>query len=385
MRIPGVSLHTVMHALLATAVVLGVGCDREKTSPHRSDSGTRSSPHDGGDASTSDAGGSGRDAASNAIDPGPKCGDKPSQLVDFNAIPNAFGSYAVPLVVDATNIYFVFGDALMSVPLRGGTVVTLSALETVPDVVLPDVEPIVTTTRVIVSFVSQDGTNDQIAAVPLEGGSATVLTIAKGGIWGMAADKRNVYFVDENGLQSIPLNGGHVRLLTDQVAVPHVGGFFGGALAIAGSHLIVSEGNDREAIVSVPIEGGPPTTLATGQPNASFPTPCGADICWWTGATPAGVAGTPGPGMIARLDPSGKLTTIPGAPFFPWSLSFDGDDFFETVGCDICEGTLLRIPGAGGSPIRMGAGGFAAVDETCAYWSTTDGIFSAIKSYRAKE
>jgi hypothetical protein len=32
----------------------------------------------------------------------------------------------------------------------------------------------------------------------------------------------------------------------------------------------------------------------------------------------------------------------------------------------------------------MGAGSFAAVDDTCAYWSTHDGIFSVIKSYRPK-
>jgi hypothetical protein len=29
----------------------------------------------------------------------------------------------------------------------------------------------------------------------------------------------------------------------------------------------------------------------------------------------------------------------------------------------------------------MGSGSYVAVDGTCAYWSTTDGISSAIKSY----
>lgn len=318
---------------------------------------------------------------------GPKCGDAPSQLVDFPALaaqmPSSPGVSAVALAVDATNIYFVFNDFLMSVRIRGGTVSTLSELEKDKSLVLQDVEPIVVSTRVIVHFATKDGA-EQIVAIPIEGGSATTLTVATGRIGGMAADEQNVYFVDEDGLKSISMSGGDARILTDEVAVPHVGGFYGGALAVAGQKLIVTEGNDREALVSVPIDGGSPTTLATGQPNASFPMSCGADICWWSGATPDGVAGTPGPGMIARLDPSGDLKTLPGAPFFPWSLSFDGVDFFETVGCDICDGTLLRIPSAGGSVVRMGAGGFASVDDTCAYWSTRDGIFSAIKSYRAE-
>ena len=314
---------------------------------------------------------------------GPKCGDTPSQLIDFSAIPSEWGMSAVPLAVDSANIYFVFGHSLMSVPIRGGTVATLSMLETVPSLVLQDIEPIVTT-RVILHFMTKDGLNEQIVSIPIEGGDAKVLTVATGDIGGMAADEQNVYFVDEDGVKSIAMSGGDARILTDQLAVPHVGGFFGSALAVAGQNLIVSEGRDREALVSVPIDGGPPTTLATGQPNASFPMSCGADICWWSGVTPAGVAGTPGPGMIARLDPSGNLTTLPGAPFFPWSLSFDGVDFFETVGCDICDGTLLRIPSAGGSVVQMGAGSFAAVDETCAYWSTSAGIFSATKSYRVQ-
>jgi hypothetical protein len=324
------------------------------------------------------------DAATSKPKPaGPKCGDTPSQLVDFSAIPNDLGRSGVPLAVDATNIYFVFGHALMSVPIRGGTVATLSVLDALPNLVLADIEPIART-RVILHFVTKDGTNEQIVSIPIEGGDAEVLAVATGDIWGMAADEQNVYFVDEDGLKTIPISGGDARILTDQVAVPHVGGFYGGALAVAGQKLIVTEGRDREALVSVPVDGGPPTTLATGQPNASFPMPCGADICWWSGETPDGVAGTPGPGTIARLDPSGDVMTLPGAPFFPWSLSFDGVDFFETVGCDICDGTLLRIPSAGGPVVQMGEASYAAVDDTCAYWSTRDGIFSVIKSYRAK-
>jgi hypothetical protein len=65
------------------------------------------------------------------------------------------------------------------------------------------------------------------------------------------------------------------------------------------------------------------------------------------------------------------------------SLVFDGTDFFETVGCDLCDGTLLRIPAAGGPSVTVGVGSFVAVDDSCAYWSVLAGIFSARKSYVA--
>jgi hypothetical protein len=378
------SRRWTVHVLLLTSSVLIAACDAHGGAS-AADAGT--SVHK--KTESADAGSSARAITPKATDLGPKCSDKPSKLVDFPALaaqtPGALVS-AVPLAIDATNIYFEFNHLLMSVPIRGGTVTTLSKLDTDPNLVLVDVEPIVGTTRVIVHFPMKDSTNDQIVSVPIDGGSATTLTVATGSIWGMAADEHNVYFVDEDGVKSIPANGGDVRILTDKFAVPHVGGFYGNALAVAGPNLIVSEGHDKQALESVPIDGGAPTTLATGQPNASFPMSCGADICWWSGEAPVGAAVAPGqamrlPAWIARLDPSGKLTTIHGAPFFPWSLTFDGADFFETVGCDICDGTLLRIPSAGGSVVQMGAGGFATVDETCAYWSTHQGIFSAIKSY----
>jgi hypothetical protein len=101
------------------------------------------------------------------------------------------------------------------------------------------------------------------------------------------------------------------------------------------------------------------------------------------GATPNGVAGTSGPGAIERLNAGGKLTALAGAPYLPWSLVFDGSNFFETVACDICDGEMWRIPADGGPAVAMGSGSFVAVDDSCAYWSVLASIFSASKSYVA--
>ncbi|MGO9837285.1 MAG: hypothetical protein ACLP1X_24085, partial [Polyangiaceae bacterium] len=131
------------------------------------------------------------------------------------------------------------------------------------------------------------------------------------------------------------------------------------------------------------------TTLATQQSSASFPLACGTDVCWWTGAAPNPMVDD-GPGEIARLDANGHLTTIPGAPSFPWALAFDGTNFFEAVGCDVCPGTIVRVP-VSGTPATMNSGGFVAVDDECAYFSTIQlfppvaggsdmGIFSVSKA-----
>ncbi|MGO9834728.1 MAG: hypothetical protein ACLP1X_10960 [Polyangiaceae bacterium] len=134
-------------------------------------------------------------------------------------------------------------------------------------------------------------------------------------------------------------------------------------------------------IENIPIDGGSPTTIATGRPNAAFPLACGADICWWTGAAPSDM-GPPGQGAVARLAPDGGLTTLPNAPSIPTSFLFDGTDFFETVLCEGCGGgPLLRIPASGAPIVMMANGAYAAVDDTCVYYSTQSGIFSVVKTY----
>ncbi len=85
------------------------------------------------------------------------------------------------------------------------------------------------------------------------------------------------------------------------------------------------------------------------------------------------------------------MTTVPGAPSYPWGLAFDGSSFFEAVGCDVCPGSIVRIP-LSGTPVTMTSGGFVAVDDECAYISTIEayplpdggsgmGIFSVTKAY----
>jgi hypothetical protein len=278
------------------------------------------------------------------------------------------------LAVDTTSVYFVFGGALNRVPIRGGSVSTMLPL--FPPNVIQNNDPIATSTSVLLHHVVVGNNNERIVSAPKQGGEATTLATSNGQVVAFTGNEKNVYFVDQSGIKSAPTAGGSVTLLTDQIGAAASG------LAIVGPNLVVTQSaNGSGAVLSVPLQGGPATTLATQQPNNSFPIACGSDVCWWTGA-PASAMGPTGPGYMARLT-KGNVTRI-SAPVYPWSIAFDGSSFFETVGCDLCPGTLVRIPLSGAPQVTMTDATFVAVDDECVYFSEAisgSGIYSVEKSY----
>ncbi len=136
---------------------------------------------------------------------------------------------------------------------------------------------------------------------------------------------------------------------------------------------IYREHPDRRRIADDNRDGAartPPSPWRVEQTSAGGPAP---RLRIWA---------RPGQGAVARLAPDGGLTTLPNAPSIPTSFLFDGTDFFETVLCEGCGGgPLLRIPASGAPIVMMANGAYAAVDDTCVYYSTQSGIFSVVKTY----
>jgi hypothetical protein len=170
----------------------------------------------------------------------------------------------------------------MSVPIRGGPVVTLARLP------FDFQELIVIPTSIVFPDPTGNGRDQLILSVPIRSGSPVTLATVPNGVAGFGADDQNVYFIDEDGTKSVALSGGEVHVVTDTVTSSTASG-----LGVVGSNLIVpccgSAGAVQSSvgnILGVPLDGGPPTTVATGQPNASFPLACGSDICWWAGEAP---------------------------------------------------------------------------------------------------
>jgi hypothetical protein len=276
----------------------------------------------------------------------------------------------MPIAIDAASVYFVFGNALMRVALQGGPAASMFTLQTInPNAnLIQSPSLVVASDRVVLDEVTPSG-DEQIVSVPTQGGSATTIATTHGSLVGFTASGTDVYFIDSDGLQGVSLSGGSVKLLSNQIG-PGASG-----IALIGSNLVVTTRGPAPyaagTVLSVPMQAGPMTTLATNQSNASFPMACGMDICWYTGAL-ASPIGPTGPGFIARL--AGDVVTTISGEVFPWSLAFDGSSFFETVGCDVCSGTLVRIPFTGAPPVKMVAAGYAAVDDECAYFSVVLGF-----------
>jgi hypothetical protein len=318
-------------------------------------------------ASEAAVGSPGADAGATSPTPQaePACSATPKQLLDFNVLARDLGASpspeVSPLAVLGSSVYFVFdkasmgGGTLLSLPLQGGAYTALrngiAVLRIIDD-------PVATPTAVVLHEFPNDVTNDEeILAVSQPSGAPRILTTSNGPVSGITANDSNVYFVDHDGLKSVPLAGGRAQLLSDAISDVTASG-----LAVVGSNIVATtvapDLTSSGALYEVPLGGGSPTMLPTGQPSNFFPMACGSDVCWAMGPDLGR-----GPGFIARLS-GGAVTTISAATV-PGSLSFDGTSFYATVGPD---GSLVRIPASGGPAVTMAGAYTAAVAGDCVYY-----------------
>jgi hypothetical protein len=318
------------------------------------------------------------------------CPATPTQLVDFDALDhelNQIGEVTTQFAADNTSVYFFFWGTLLRVPLQGGSFSTL--LTGARDETEYNGGLVAISSAVVFHQISA-GNDEEIVNVPKAGGQPTTLAMTHGWVSAFLANDSDIYFVDQLGLQTVPSTGGSVRVLSDAMPAKISG------LAVVGSSVVVTTSDAAGAsgaVLSVPIGGGIPTTLATQQPFARFPMACGSDVCWWTSPPyPANFWTGPTTAFIARLV-NGKGVTTVSAPVGAGSLSFDGTDFFETVVCDGGCGTLVRIPASGGPAVTVAPADYAVVEGACVYFSTIEpiglpsstgiggGIYAVSKSY----
>jgi len=316
---------------------------------------------------------------------GSRCDSSPTQLAP--ALPqeleagtgteagvNVFVQDAMDVAVNETDVFYTVSYAgsdesytdVMRVPVRGGSASRVAKLDGYEEFLQ------LATTDVVIAM------SGRIVAIPLDGGAPVTLATTSGDpLQTLAADRANVYFSDAAGTKSVPLAGGSVQTLTGQ----------NGLLALVGSDLIIAQGNQ---IYSVSTSGGPLSTLATNQSNATMPVGCGSDACWMTFApgAPAGTIAVPGDGFgtLERLAEGGSPTTVVAswALVNPRRLIFDGTDYYLSKGTNQLElSEILRVPGAGGFPAELEYGPSElgmAVDSECLYWANARlGVFSVAK------
>jgi hypothetical protein len=142
------------------------------------------------------------------------------------------------------------------------------------------------------------------------------------------------------------------------------------SMSVSGGKLYLGiEMNLPNEVVSVPLDGGPENIIAANLVGAWDPIACGSAVCWLSEVGP-------GEWGVFRSNPdAGAPDMIADSIGEPLTLLFDGRNFYGTSGAG---GALWRIPSFS-APVNDGGANGLAMDDSCLYWSTHEGIFSLAK------
>ena len=142
------------------------------------------------------------------------------------------------------------------------------------------------------------------------------------------------------------------------------GGFTVGPIGVYA--LTSSADSSGVIVVSVPIGGGPPTTLASGQISSGIATD-GTSVYWTTYEEDGRVMKVPVGG--------GTLWTLAWNQIFARSITVHATDVYWTTWTGFgLEGRVMKLPVGGGSPLTLAASqkgpdGVSA-NATGVYWAT---------------
>jgi hypothetical protein len=186
------------------------------------------------------------------------------------------------LALDATSVYWTNNSghgAVLKTSLGGGTPTTLASNLSEPSAIAVDATHVYWTTY------------GALESVPLAGGPATML--ASGGENGVALDATNVYWTTNVALEKMPLAGGTPVTLAGAMSSTL------GGIAVDSAH-VYAPTQSAGTVLSVPIGGGSPSTLASGQED---PWDVAVDCTnvYWANRGTCGVDGGCSGGSIVKM------------------------------------------------------------------------------------
>jgi len=228
-----------------------------------------------------------------------------------------------PIAVDATHVYWGDETAIMSVPLDGGTPVTLA----------PANSP---------TFIAVDPANlywadsaGFVLRVPLVGGAPLTLASNQQPVSGLTTDAISVYWTQAE-----------------------------------------TTGPNTGTVVSLPVGGGTPTTLATGQFAPSRPGVSGGFLYWANaGYACCGGLSPTEPGAIVKLPVGGgTITTIVGDQQEPTDVTVNGGSIFWLSGGMSQSPAVVEVNQLGGAPVTIAVDPdvpyLLALYDTTIYWAS---------------
>lgn len=314
------------------------------------------------------------------------CGSQPKQLVAKTTyIPSDAGGLGIQvpvLGVNATDLFYLLNiDTPLSPALPSGAVegqlwrVPLGGGPPIQLVVTPGGNGgggqslAVTDAGAIFSTDPQgayEGTPSVLMTIGPEGGAPKVLATAVGRIGPIVTDGVNAYFADYGeGIKRVSLTGGPVTVLSSSSVA---------AMSVSGGRLYVADANLPADVLSIPVEGGREEIIAQNLSAAWDPMVCGTAVCWLS------EVGSFDWGLF-RLNPdAGAPDLLAHGIMEPLTMLFDGKYFFVTSGGGGLQ--IWRISAASGAldaPVIGGGINGLAMDDSCVYWSSSDGIYSVAR------
>jgi predicted small lipoprotein YifL len=293
--------------------------------------------------------------------------------VTVSSVPLRATGSGTALAVDATSVYWIDDDGVLSAPLGGGTATLLTMTSVAsPSLAVQDG---------VVYFGADDGAS--IQSVPTSGGVASTVVQGAEVMRALAVQDGRLFWLGmpdryygSLALAAAPVAGGTPTSLAGDAE--------GLAVDATGAYAAVQPPQGDAAIVRWPIAGGPATTLATlAEHDGAEPTP----------GHVASLALANGNVYGLWLDqvtpPTASLVTVPTTGGAPSTLASLGTGA-AGLAVDACHAyvatgaSLLRGPLAGGTPTTLYAAaagetvGPVALDEASVYWAVTTASSSGV-------
>jgi hypothetical protein len=204
-----------------------------------------------------------------------------------------------------------------------------------------------------------------VLKVPACGGTPTVLASGWGGSFGLAADSANVYWAAYAGLLKVPVGGGTpVTLSAGPLSAS-------AAIALSGANVYWAGGGicgPTGCLLEMPKSGGAATVLATVEPLSIATDP--TSLYWVTGDS------------VMRLPLLGGSPTVLASGQTIWSgMALDSSSVYwvsttfpNPDPSDPSTVSVLKMPLGGGQPVTLASIqgepiSCVAVDSESVYWS----------------
>jgi sugar lactone lactonase YvrE len=275
----------------------------------------------------------------------------------------AFAEYNPSCIaVDATSVYWTDETGVEKTPIidvrkpldAGVPPQTLAALSNVVCLAIDAYN---------VYFTVSDGT---VREVPIGGGATTTIAYGQGGPQGIAVDRANVYWTNDNSNQVMRLEKTAAPVTADTIAdLADAGG--GAPFGIAVDSANVYWTNRFGAtVMMVSLDGGAPTTIASGL-GEPYAITVDAGNLYWTDRGAGDVRWQPldGPfdgGIVLASNQGGPTGIATDSNYVYWTNNSSNSISF----CPLGGGPVGSIP------VRATEAWRIAVDATNLYWTSYD-------------